>query len=138
MSPFTILEHPADIGIEARGDDLPAAFGEAAAGMMSLIVDAVSVGTGQSREVAVSASDPEQLLVRWLSEILYLFDAEGFVGREFCVAELTRTTLRATVRGEHLSRPRHTTLLDVKAVTYHQVQVQQNEGGALVRVYFDI
>jgi len=138
MSPFTILEHPADIGIVARGTGLAGAFGEAAAGMMSLIVDAASVEASESREVVITASEPEQLLVRWLSEILFLLDGEGFVGKEFAVTHLTRTSLRATVRGELFSSSRHTTLLDVKAVTYHQVMVEERGGIGMVRVYFDI
>ena len=138
MCPFTILDHPADIGIEARGATLPEAFEQAAAGMMSIIVDPSTVGKKEARVIDVAGSDHEQILVRWLSELLYQYDGRGFVGREFCVEQLTPLFLRASVQGETFDPERHATRLDVKAVTYHQVAVEENAGGAVVRVYFDI
>jgi SHS2 domain-containing protein len=138
MSPFRILEHPADVGIEAWGVGLSEAFGEAAGGLMSLIVDLSTVATVESREVTVFAADAEQLLVRWLSEVLYLYDGEGFLGKEFDITEFTTNAIRGTVKGESLSAPRHRMLLDVKAVTYHQIAVEERPDSARVRVFLDI
>ncbi len=136
--PFRILEHPSDLGIEAMGPTLPRAFENAAAGMMSVILDISSVQARGSRTIELGGTDYGQLLVRWLSEILYLYDGQQFVGKEFGIVELTPTALRGTVRGEDLNSARHTPRLDVKAVTYHQLAVEQDEAGARVRVFLDI
>lgn len=137
-SSFTILAHPADLGIEARGETVAEAFEAAARGMVSVILDPATVEAREERRISITASDPEQLLVRWLSEVLYLYDGTGFVGREFLVHEITRLSLRATVWGEPFSAETHGPRLDVKAVTYHQITVEEIEGGALVRVFLDI
>jgi SHS2 domain-containing protein len=135
---ITLLEHPSDLGIEARGATLCEAFQNAAVGLMSVILDLSSVAARDSRELELSASDEEQLLVRWLSEVLYLYDGQGFVGKEFVIEYMTETNLKARVLGEQFSAERHSTKLDVKAITYHQILVHKDETHALVRVFLDI
>jgi len=135
---FVILEHPADLGIEARGVSLAGAFEEAARGLMSVVLELGSVDAREEREVSVSSADYEQLLVKWLSEVLYLYDGNRFVCREFHIDRIAPTGLHATVHGEPLDPAKHRTLLDVKAVTYHQLSIQENKDGAVVRVFLDI
>lgn len=134
---FTILDHPSDLGIEATGATLADAFASAAAGMMSVIVDPSTVNAVEQRPVHVSASDIGQLLVRWLSEVLYLYDGGRFIACRFDVRQLTATALDAVIHGEMLDLARHRTRLDVKAVTYHQLLIEETTG-ARVRVYLDI
>lgn len=135
---YTILEHPADLGIEARGANLAEAFEAAAEGLMSLLVDPATVQSLETRHVALSASDAGQLLVKWLGEILYLFDGENFVSSKFAINKWSDDSLSAEVAGEKLDPSRHVTRLDVKAITYHQLQVKQNQSGGQARVFLDI
>jgi SHS2 domain-containing protein len=135
---FTILDHPSDIGIEARGRSLAETFEQAARGLMSVILDLATVDLREERQVEVRGTDYEQLLVKWLSEILYLYDGQQFVSSKFDVKQLNATGLKATVHGEPFSTRKHSTKLDVKAVTYHQLSVRENNDGAMVRVFLDI
>ena len=135
---YSILDHPADLGIEATGPTAPAAFENAATALMSIILDLSGVVCRETREIEINASDHGQLLVNWLTEILYLYDGQHFVAKEFTVRELTGACLKASVAGEPFSPGRHRTKLDVKAVTYHQLLIEQNTGGVLVRVFLDI
>jgi len=137
-SNYTILEHPADLGIEARGATLKEAFQTAAVALMSVIIDLSNVETRESRKIDVSANDVEQLLVNWLAEVLYCYDGQHFVGREFTIQELTRDKLTATLSGEQFSEEKHRPKLDVKAITYHQIVVREDEQGGYVRVFLDI
>src|SRR5882672_2660352 len=106
-SGFTILEHPSDLGIEARGATLGEAFRSAARGLMSVIVDGDSVGSRESLPLVVRAADTDQLLVRWLSDILYLYDGKRFVAKEFTIDEFTTGFLAARVTGEPLDPAKH-------------------------------
>lgn len=135
---YEILEHPADLGISARGESLQEAFEEAAKGLTAIILDPATVRPQTAWPVSITASDREQLLVRWLSEILYLYDGKRFPCAEFTIHELGPTWLVATVRGEDLDASRHQTRLDVKAVTYHQLDIQEFAGQSRVRVFLDI
>lgn len=135
---FIILDHPADLGIEATGKTLREAFESAAKGLMSVIVDLVSVDARDSLPVELTARDIDQLLVRWLTEVLYVYDGQQFVPKEFDIHELSSQHLKATVRGEPISAEKHRMRLDVKAITYHQLEVKEDNDGALVRVFLDI
>ena len=114
------------------------AFEQAAIGLMSVILDLTSVEARLSRDVTLEASDLEHLLVKWLAEVLYLYDGEKFVSREFSVSELRQDSLRATVLGETFVGEKHVTRLDVKAVTYHQLIVEETNTGCRVRLFLDI
>ena len=135
---FDLLDHPADLGIEARGKTMAQAFEQAATGLMSVILDLSSVEARVSREVILEASDLEHLLVKWLAEVLYLYDGEKFVSREFSVSQLRQDSLRATVLGETFVVEKHVTRLDVKAVTYHQLVVEETNTVSQIRVFLDI
>ena len=135
---FRLIEHPADVGIEAWGPHLASAFEQAALALISVIVDPATILPELTREIRVSATDKEQLLVRWLSELLYLVDGEGFVPSSCTIVTLESRSLLALCRGEHHRPERHTPRIEVKAITYHQLLVHSGNGGARLRVFLDI
>jgi SHS2 domain-containing protein len=135
---FEILEHPADLGIEAQGKNLAEAFEAAAGGLMSLLVDSTTVNGTETRLIQLTAGDSGQLLVKWLTEILYLFDGENFISKKFEITRWKEDSLAAEVTGEKLDSLKHVTRMDVKAITYHQLAVEQNRQGGKVRVFLDI
>lgn len=134
---FELIEHTAEVGIRAWGGDLREAFAEAARGMFSLMVDLDAVDERESRRVEVTAEDREDLLVRWLNELLFLVDTEGLVFRAFDIERLGERELAATARGERLDPARHLPLTGVKAATYHQLLVEAGPP-ARVAVILDV
>ena len=138
VTPFRILEHPADIGFEALGVSREEVFANAARALFHIIVDAGSVEPRETVSVHVEGADPPSLLVNWLSELLYLQDAEGWLFRDFTVNSLADTSLAAVARGETRDPARHQLKLLVKAVTYHQLRLEQTAAGWRAQVYVDI
>lgn len=134
----TILDHPADVGIEARGATLKDALEEAAVALMSIILDIGTVECREEHHLELASTDKDQLLVKWLAEILFLYDGMQFAGCRFHINRLTSTGLGAMVCGEPLSVDKHRARLDVKAVTYHQLSIKESAEGAIIRVYLDI
>lgn len=135
---YKILEHPADMGIEAYGKNLKEAYEQSGIALMSIILETSNIETTEIKLVEIYASDYEQLLVKWLAEILYLYDGEDFVAGKFEINTLTKEYLNATVGGEKFNNAKHPTKMDVKAITYHQILVRENDEGGLVRVFIDI
>ena len=86
----------------------------------------------------VQGPDPESLLVNWLSELLYLHDAEGWLFRDFEILNLQDDSLSALARGEKFQRSRHQAKLLVKAITYHQLTLERTPEGWRAQVYVDI
>jgi SHS2 domain-containing protein len=88
--------------------------------------------------VAVEAADQEALLVAWLNELLYLYEAKGLIGRDCTVLSLTDTRLEAEVHGETVDATRHVIVGHVKAVTYHQLRVGPTVDGWEAQVVVDV
>jgi SHS2 domain-containing protein len=138
MPPFRILEHTADIGFEAFGRSREEVFANAARALLSIIVDLDSVEPTQEVGIERAAPDAPSLLVDWLSEILYLYDAEGWLLSKFRFDRLEETKLAARARGEKFHPGRHKVNLLVKAVTYHQLVLEETPEGWRAQVYVDI
>jgi SHS2 domain-containing protein len=138
MQPFRVLEHTADIGFEAYGPTPEKLFANAARALMHLIVDLESILPQDKLTLRVEGSDMPSLLVNWLSEVLFLFDAEGWLFRDFKIENLTDRSLVAIARGEKFDRTRHQAKLLVKAITYHQLDLRETGRGWRAQVYVDI
>ena len=138
MHSFRVLEHTADVGFEATGATREEAFVNAALALQDLSVDLDSIAARDEVSIAVDGENAQELLVNWLSQILYLFDAEGWVLREFKLARLEDRGLEAVARGERFDRERHHVKLQVKAITYHQLALEKAPGGWRAQVYVDI
>jgi SHS2 domain-containing protein len=138
MQPFRILEHTADIGFEAFGATREEVFANAARALMHLVVDLESIEPREDVAIEARASAPADLLVNWLSEILYLHDAEGWLFRDFAVQTLQENSLCARGRGEKLDPARHQLKLLVKAITYHQLALEKTAHNWRAQVYVDI
>jgi SHS2 domain-containing protein len=133
------IEHTADVGFELNAPDLKSAFEQAAAATFDLICDLDTVGDGVCRSVRVGARDAdlENMMVRWLSELLYVLEAEGLLLSHFDVRKLESDVIEAGVAGEPVDHDRHDLKTELKAVTYHDLAVEQVDGQWLVRVIFD-
>ena len=136
--PFRILEHTADVGFEAFGSTRKEAFENAARAMLHLIVDMDSVESREEVFIQVTGADPLNLLVNWLSEILYLHDAEQWLFRDFELTSLDDHAASGRAWGEKFNRARHRTNLQIKAVTYHQLSLEECREGWRAQVYVDI
>ena len=134
---FEILDHTADIGLAAYGADLKEAFASAAYGMFSIIAELDRVGARVKRRVEVSAPDQKELLVAWLNELLYLFDAENLLLSRFEVEEMEPGHLTATVAGERANPQRHGMKTAIKSATYHMLEIKEGDG-VRVQVIFDL
>lgn len=76
MIRFRILDHTADIGIKAYGETLEKLFSNTALGMFSIITDLDKVKSSRNFYIQIKGEDEENLLIKWLNELLYLFDTE--------------------------------------------------------------
>jgi SHS2 domain-containing protein len=134
---FEILDHTADVGIIAYGADLRQAFANAARGLFSLITELDDVEEVLYRDIELTASDEESLLVGWLNELVYRFDTEGILFKRFDIIQLDETYLQAKGYGEKADSSRHQLKVGVKAATYHMLKVDKTDGYR-VQVLFDI
>jgi protein archease len=132
------FEHTADIGLRARAPDLNSLFAEAAKAFFSVIVEnGEEVRAVDEFSITVEADARDDLLYDWLAELLYLFDTEHVLLCEFDVT-VRDGGLNATVRGEPIDSTRHRLDMEVKAITYHELKVEQNGDEWLAEVIIDL
>ena len=138
MKPYELIDHTADIGLKAHGKNLSEAFAHAAKGMFDIITNSSKIESKGEYIIELSADSLEQLLVDWLSELLFLQGAENLVFGEFMVnVDEKRRILSAAVSGEEFDRVKHRSGMEIKAVTYHMLEVQCGSP-CFVQVLFDI
>ncbi|WP_376795985.1 archease [Thermogemmatispora sp.] len=138
--PFEVFEHTADVGLQVYGRTLPELFVHAAEGMESLMVPLEQVEPRISREVVVEGDDLVSLLIAWLSRLIFLFDTEFLLFRQFEINDFSQTQLKMKARasGEPYDEQRHELSSAIKAVTRHQAEVVPTAGGYRARIIFDI
>jgi SHS2 domain-containing protein len=135
---YEVFEHTADVGLRIVAPDLETLLIEAARGLFSIIVANLDqVRPLQSLEIHVSAGAPDYLLRDWLGELLYVCETQRLLLTQFEV-RLTDDGLQATARGEPLDPARHILANEVKAITYHGLQVKQTKTGWQAEVIVDI
>ncbi len=138
MKRFEIIEHTADIGIKIFGSDLKELFCNAAAGMFDIIADSKEVNRKKHINVEVKADNIEELLVNWLTELLFHFNANFIILKEFSITEISQNNIKAVVSGEKIDKNKHSINTEIKAVTYHELKVEKKDFGWNVQVIFDV
>ena len=130
------LGHTSEVGLRLSAATPETLYCCAARAMFDLLQTEVEPDAPAHRfEVHIAAQDRESLMVDWLSELLYLHETEGIVLVDCRLTDLSETSLLAVVEG---SPPKAPPYLHIKAVTYHQIAVEQTGDGWAATVYFDI
>jgi SHS2 domain-containing protein len=136
MKHYELIEHTADVGVKAYGKTVAEAFEHAAEAMFDIITDTSTIQAVGQYDIELESPDLEQLLVDWLSKLLFLNDAEDLVFGKFEVT-ITGTRLSARVLGEKYNTKKHRMGVEIKAVTYHMIKVNEKDP-IFVQVLFDI
>lgn len=129
MRQFQLLDHTGDLGLVVRGRTLPELFENAGKALFHVITDRRRVRGRLVHGFRLEASDLEGLLVTWMGELLFLFDARGILFRSFQVQAVGGNSMSAQAWGEPYEDGRHTIKTGVKAVTYHQVRISKVQEG---------
>jgi SHS2 domain-containing protein len=132
------IEHPADIALRVRGRTMTELFRNAAEGMLSLMLDVSAVEPRQQRHISAEGDDVEALLVAWLSEVLFAFDANGFAACGVENVEVSEKKVSGRLLGEPFDPARHEALNLIKAVTWHNLKVAKKRGWLEVTIIFDV
>lgn len=136
MKKYELIEHTADIGLKAYGKNISEAFKNAAIGMFDIITDGSLIDDVGQYDINLEANDLEQLLVDWLSELLFLNGAKNLVFGNFEI-KIENNYLSAHVMGEEFNINKHNEGVEIKAITYHMLEVH-NKNPFYIKVLFDI
>jgi SHS2 domain-containing protein len=132
------FEHTADLGLRVHAPDVNTLFAEAGTALFAAIVDGIdTVRPERGVDVHIEGAELDYLLFDWLRELLYRFDAEHILFSRFDVS-VEGAGLSATAWGEPLDPARHVLSHEVKAITYHELRVEQEGADWVAEVIVDI
>lgn len=137
---FEFFEVTADVGYKAYGETLEEAFENAALAMFEVITDTSKIEPEIERKIEVESEDEYALLYDWLSEFLFMLDVDYLVFSKFEVKIEKKEesfSLKGTAWGEEFDPEIHESRAEVKAVTYHLMNVKR-DNGVMVQVILDI
>jgi len=140
---FQYLDHMTDAFIEANGSTLEEAFENAARGLTDTMVDLSQVSAIIEIKVEAKGEDLEELLFDWLDKVMLLILTEHLVMSDFKVRinwleDNRQYHLLGIANGEKLDLNKHRYKLEIKAVTYHQMSVAEEDGKFTVRFLLDL
>jgi SHS2 domain-containing protein len=132
------LDHTADAGFIVSADDLKELFARAAWSMFGLITDVAGVKPVDKTHIVVEASDRVALMVRWLAELNYRHVIEHRLFCRFDISMLTDQRLTAEAHGEKTDHERHLIYTEIKAITFHGLQIENVAGRWQATIIFDL
>lgn len=136
---YELIDHTADIGVRVAGRDLEELFVRAAEAMFDVMVASKpNLTSSINVPVDVTAQKQDELLVKWLQELLYVFDTRHLVLSSFYIDKLTDTALSGAAKGMKFDELRHEVKHQIKAVTYHKLMLEKKDGEWRATVIFDI
>jgi SHS2 domain-containing protein len=126
MPKFEFIEHTADVAFKAYGNDLNELFANAAEALESTLVNIENITPVEVHTIEIVSDSHENLLYDWLAELLVMFEVERFAVKD-CKVKIKGLSLVAECRGERVDLGRHVLNKEVKAVTYHNLQLRKND-----------
>src|SRR4030042_1720191 len=138
MEKFKVLDISGDIGLKAYGKSKNEVFINVAIGMYSLITNLDSIKEKKTINVSVESPSLDGLFVSWLNELIFHFDAYGFIGKKIEIKQFSDKRMVATVTGEEFDPQHHEGKFLIKAATYHKLRIEKIDDTWEIDVIFDI
>jgi SHS2 domain-containing protein len=136
--PYTLLDHTADLRIRVSGTDPADLFKNAGLALFDLITRPDRLKPGEVIEVSVIGDDAADLMVNYLRELLYLWTGEEKLVDRIEIVHLSDNAVSARVSADCYQPERHEIRHEIKAVTYHQIEVSRTGDGWQAMVVFDV
>ena len=135
---YRLIDHTADFGIHVFGTNSKDLFANAAHALFDLITDIDALKGLEETDIQISGEDWPDLMVNWLRELLYLWSGKQVLVKKVHILSLTENELSANVMTGPYDPDRHAVKIEIKAVTYHQIQVSSGFSGWEARIIFDV
>ena len=135
---YEFIEHTADLGFKAFGVTLEALFAHAAEAFFEAMVDLETIQERTERSIEIRAGALDDLMLNWLDEFLYLYETDALLFKRFQIQSIKENHIQARASGEILDPARHEIRAGIKAVTYHQLYVENRNGLWEAQVILDI
>jgi SHS2 domain-containing protein len=140
-STFKFIDHTADIAVEVEADTIEELFTVSAEAWKKIVFEGAAILKKDEKRINIAEDDHGSLLVRFLNDLNFLFQAKKWVCssiKEIIIKKNNEWNLSALLSGEPYNEKRHEVHLEIKAVTFHQMEIRKIKGKYSTRIVFDI
>ncbi len=137
MGQYKLIDHTADIGIFVEGKNLKDLFATSARAMFSQMIDLSKIKDKKTKRVELEGENLEDLLIRWLNELLFL-STKGYIFKNFNMEKLQKTSLSASLKGDRIDFRKIPLKQQIKAATYHQLEIKNINNYWQTTIIFDV
>lgn len=138
MSKYKLIDHTADFGIHVFGSEPKELFANAAYALFDVLTEVQRLKGSNRTDLVVTGDDWADLMVNWLRELLYLWNGKEWLVTEARILSLSDTEISADIAFDIFDPDRHIITIEIKAVTYHQIEVTEGLKGWEARIIFDV
>ncbi len=135
---YRIIDHTADIGVHVYGADPQKLFANAAYALFDLITDLKTLKGDHTKKITVTGENWSDLMVNWLRELLYFWAGRERLVKQAEILAISQNKLIASLKYDPYDPNRHIIKDEIKAVTYHQLEVKSGPSGWEARIIFDV
>jgi len=135
---YETIDHTADFGIRVFGADAKDLFANAAFALFDLITDIDALKGLNEYKAHITGDDWPDTMVNWLRELLYLWTCKEMLVKATDIFYLTEHEVTARVNFDLFDPDLHKIKNEIKAVTYHQLQVESGPLGWESKIIFDV
>jgi SHS2 domain-containing protein len=135
---FKVFDTTGDVGINVYANNLKELFEQASIGLFSLITDLKKLNVTTTKKVEIIADSYENLIIKWLNELIFLFDTEGFIGKSVEIKDINQNKLIAIIKGDFFDEKKHIRGILIKAATYHKLKIEKKNDEWYASIIFDI
>ena len=136
--PYELIDHTADFGIHVFGADEKELFHNAAMAMFDLIAESEGLQGLKAIPIQISGLDWPDLMVNWLRELLYLWNGQARLIQSVEIDSIFELGIVAVAKCDTYSPEIHLLKNEIKAVTYHQIQVEKKDHAWEAKIIFDV
>lgn len=135
---YKLIPHTADLGIEVWAEDLVGLYVNSARALFDLIVGLDKIEKKEKHVVSADGIDKEDLLISFLNELIFLFATKKLLFSDFLVEEISDTHIRVTAEGKKFDTDKHEIIHEIKAATYHDINIEKVNNRYITRIIFDV
>jgi SHS2 domain-containing protein len=122
---YRTIKRSSDLAVKIFGKSQAELFANSGFALFDLLTHIERVETGEQLTLEVEGADPDDLMVNWLRELLYLYQRSGYLLKEFVVKEVKNNYIRGEVSGEKFDPDRHEIQREISAVVSHQSRMEK-------------
>jgi len=137
---YKFLDHATDAIIEVTAKNLKEAFSVTADAVINLTLDQDKVEENDQKEFSAHGKDLDYLLFSWLEEIPFILITEGFAIKriEFDIIKNRDYKINAIAYGEPLDFHKHNFKVEIKAPTFYEMEIREDDNGVFMKFLLDL